>query len=132
MSTHGDWDGWIKYFLNGVSVQAQEAADLADRLLALQERYREELQAAHVTTNVLALIDQLFINPLIITRSAQAVLGVSAPTARGAIKTLENHGVVREVSGRSWGEDLSGRRDLPLAARRFLIRDAGKGYASIE
>jgi Fic family protein len=103
VSTDGDWDGWLSYFLAGVSVQAQEAADLADRLLAMQERYRAELMDSHVTANVLALVDQLFINPLVTTRRVQNLLGVSAPTARAAIKTLEQEGILRETSGRNWG-----------------------------
>lgn len=102
VSTHGDWDGWIHYFLIGVSTQAQEAADLADRLLALHNRYREELQAKHVTANALALIDALFENPLVYTKRAEMVLGVSAPTARATIKVLEDHGILREITNRNW------------------------------
>jgi Fic family protein len=102
VSTHGDWDNWIRYFLHGVSSQAQEAADLADQLVALHNRYREELQAEHVTANVLALIDALFENPLVYTSRVEHVLGVSAPTARSTIKTLEDHGVLREITNRSW------------------------------
>lgn len=102
VSTHGDWDGWIRYFLIGVSTQAQEAVDLADQLLALHNRYREELQAQHVTANVLTLIDALFENPLIYTRRAELVLDVSAPTARAAIKTLVKHGVLHEITNRNW------------------------------
>jgi len=102
VSTHGDWNGWIFYFLTGVSIQAQEAADLADRLLALHNRYREDLQAKHVTANVLALIDALFENPLMYTSRAETALGVSAPTARATIKVLEDHGVLREISNRKW------------------------------
>lgn len=102
VSTHGDWNGWIFYFLTGVSTQAQEAVDLADRLLELHNRYRERLQAKHVTANVLALIDALFENPLIYTRRAEAILDVSAPTARSTIKTLETEGVLREITKRSW------------------------------
>jgi Fic family protein len=103
VSTHGDWDSWIEYFLTGVYTQAKEAADLADQLVALHNRYRQELQAKHVTANALALIDALFYNPLVYTRRAETVLGVSAPTARATIKTLEDHGVVREITGRNWG-----------------------------
>lgn len=102
VSTHGDWNGWIFYFLNGVSVQAREAADLADRLVALHNRYRESLQAKHVTANVLALIDALFENPLMYTSRAEAVLGVSAPTARATIRTLETQGILREITDRRW------------------------------
>jgi Fic family protein len=104
VSTHGDWDRWVRFFLAGVRDQAREAADLADKLLALQARYRDRLQAAHVTVNVLALVDALFKNPLISASRAQSVLGVSPPTARAAIRTLAEHGIVREITGRSWGK----------------------------
>jgi Fic family protein len=56
-----------------------------------------------VTTNALALVDYLFENPFVSSARAQQVLGVSAPTARNTIKTLEGHGILREVTGRSWG-----------------------------
>lgn len=103
VSTHGDWDRWVRYFLEGVRQQADEAIELSDRLIALHARYREELQAKRVTANALALVDLLFENPLVYTGRAQAELGVSAPTARNTIKALEEHGVVREITGRSWG-----------------------------
>jgi Fic family protein len=102
VSTHGDWNDWILYVLTGISAQAQEAAELADRLLALHNRYRESLQAQHVTANALALIDALFENPLMYTRRAEEVLGVSAPTARATIKTLEDQGILREITDRRW------------------------------
>lgn len=103
VSTHGDWDAWLRYFLEGVRAQASEAADLADRLLALHARYRQELQRSRTTANALALVDQLFINPIVSASSVQRALGVSAPTARAAIRALEERGIVREITGRSWG-----------------------------
>jgi hypothetical protein len=60
--------------------ERRRAADLADQLLELHNRYRENLQAKHVTANALALIDALFENPLMYTSRAEAVLDVSAPT----------------------------------------------------
>jgi cell filamentation protein, protein adenylyltransferase len=102
VSTHGDWNDWIFYFLRGVSIQAQEAADLADRLLALHKRYRESLQAKRVTANVLALIDALFENPLVYATRAEEILKVSAPTARATIGTLEKEGILREITDRRW------------------------------
>jgi Fic family protein len=103
VSTHGDWDGWIRYFLRGVKEQADEAIELSDQLVALHGRYREELQAKHVTANALALVDLLFQNPLAYTSRVQEELGVSAPTAQNTIRALEEHGILREVTGRNWG-----------------------------
>jgi Fic family protein len=74
----------------------------ADRLLDLQARYRNALLAARATANTLALLDELFINPIIDAGRVQRVLSVSAPTARAALRMLEEHGILREVSGRQW------------------------------
>ena len=86
-------DRWVRYFLGGVKEQADEAAQQADQLMAhSHSRYREELQAQHVTANVLALIDALFVNPLADANRAQRVLGVSTQTARDTLRTLRNTG----------------------------------------
>ena len=103
VSTHGDWDAWLRYFLEGVREQALDAADLADRVLALHARYRQELQRSRATANALALVDHLFANPIVSASSVQRALGVSAPTARSTIRGLEERGFVREITGRSWG-----------------------------
>ena len=103
VSTHGDWDGWVRYVLEGVWTQAEEAATLADRLLELQARYRVELQSARATANALALVDALFTNPLMTTRRARELLRVSDPTARATIRTLEAAGILSEITSRRWG-----------------------------
>ena len=102
VSTDGDWQGWLRYFLRGVASQAQAAAESADRLFQLRESYRERLLAARATQGVLSLVDALFLNPVVDAARAQELLGVSAPTARAAIRTLEDEGILREVSGRRW------------------------------
>jgi Fic family protein len=101
VSTHGEWDHWIRYVLKGVRDQAAEAADLADRLLELQSTSRERLVARRATANAFALVDALFTNPLMTVRRARELLHVSHPTARAAIRTLEEVGLLREITGRS-------------------------------
>jgi len=36
------------------------------------------------------------------TRRAEAVLDVSAPTARATIRALEDQGILREITHRNW------------------------------
>lgn len=103
VSTHGDWNSWIVYFLEGVRMQARDAADLADKLLALQARYRESLQSARRTATALALVDHLFVNPIVSASSVRRALGVSPPTALSTLRALEEEGIVREITGRKWG-----------------------------
>ena len=50
----------------------------------------------------LALLDALFVNPYLTTTRASNELGVSLPTAREAIRTLQAVGMVRPTDDRAW------------------------------
>jgi Fic family protein len=104
VSTHGDWHGWLTYFLKGVAIQAQAAVDDAERLLDLQARYHDLLSKARARQAAHQLVDQLFTNPYVAAPRAAQVLEVSAPTARAAIRDLEAQGILRELTGRKWGQ----------------------------
>ena len=101
VSTHGDWESWLIYVLTGVREQAADAADLADRLLELQSRTRERLHRRRATANALALVDALFLNPLMTVARARELLNVTHPTARATIRSLEEAGILREITGRA-------------------------------
>jgi Fic family protein len=103
VSTHGDWDGWVRYVLEAVRTQADEAVALADELQNLLARYRDEIQKRRSSVKALALVDMLFVNPLFTARHVQDRLGVSAPTARTAVRALMDAGILRELDpARKW------------------------------
>lgn len=105
VSTHGDWDGWLRYVLEGVRQQADEAITLADRLQELNGRYRTQLHAARATVNALTLVDHLFVSPFVTNRSVKEVLGVSHPTARSTVQALQAIGILQEFDPeRRWGK----------------------------
>ncbi len=99
--THGDWHGWLIYFLNGVRWSAARASRQATQLLDLREHLRAKLDAL---PKALPLVDALFTNPYVNPPRLQKLLGISDPTARAMIVKLENLGVLREVTGRAWGK----------------------------
>ncbi len=97
--TDGDWDSWLAFFLDGVEQTAREALRQTARLVDLREEFRGQLLTK---PRALALIDHLFVNPYLTVKRAQTILGMSNPTARAAVATLEEMGVVGEVTGRPW------------------------------
>lgn len=99
--THGDWQGWLMYFLNGVRWSAARASRQAKQLLDLREQLRATLEAL---PKALPLVDVLFTNPYVNPPRLQKLLGISDPTARVMIAKLETLGVLREVTGRAWGK----------------------------
>ena len=104
VTTHGDWTGWLRYFLEGVRVQGQAAVQDAERLLDLQSHYHDRLVDAKARPAARDLVEPLFLNPYVNARRASAVLNVTSPTARAAIGDLVEHGILREITGRKWGQ----------------------------
>ncbi len=105
VSTHGDWDSWLQYVLEGVRVQADSAIRLADRLQHLNGVYRIQLHEVRSTGSAFALVDHLFVSPYVTARSVQDALGVSAPTARSSIRALCELNILREFDPeRKWGK----------------------------
>ena len=98
--TDGDWLGWLRFFLKGVLETAREGVRQAGRLMELREKLRKRLQAK---PRVLSLVDALFANPYMSVGRAEKILNVTNPTARQAVRTLLEHGLLEEITGRAWG-----------------------------
>ncbi len=94
---HGDWEGWLRFFLQGVRVTASEATATAARIIALQERHRH--QVAGVSGNALKLLDHLFQQPLVNIKTVMARLEVSFPTAAKLVASFEELGILEEFTG---------------------------------
>lgn len=107
--THGDWNGWLHYFLAGVEWSALRAARQARQLLSLRESMRARVASQ---PRALALVDPLFENPYLDANRVKQRLGVSDPTARKALSALQQAGLIEETSGRSWGRQYLARAVL--------------------
>ena len=99
--THGDWLGWLRFFIAGVTEIALEAVGQAGRLMDLREKFRARLRDK---AKALALLDELFLNPYMSVARAERVLKVSNPTARQAVALLQRKGMLEEMTGRTWGK----------------------------
>ena len=109
--THGDWKGWLRWFLRGVEITARDAAQRAAQLMAMRESYRGQLAGKATATR---LLDGLFVNPYVSVRRAAQFLGCSSPTAAKAIEQLVQRGVLAEATGRQWGRLFLARQILEL------------------
>ncbi len=94
----GDWEGWLRFFLDGVATTATEATETAERIFELREQHRATV-IEETGPNGLLLLSELFRRPLINVKVAALVLGVTFPTANRLIARFEELGLVREVTG---------------------------------
>lgn len=95
---NGDWEGWTKFFLRGVTQTGLEAFETARKVIAFREQAVRT--AGALGSNELKLVEFLFGHPLTDIQTAQRHLGVSYNTAAGAIGRLEKAGLLSETTGR--------------------------------
>jgi Fic family protein len=95
----GDWEGWMRFFLQGVVVTANEAVDTAERIFDLRERHRSLVIESGVGPNGLKLLSTLFIQPLTNVNRVAASVDVSFPTANRLVSKFEELGILTEVTG---------------------------------
>jgi len=112
VSQNGKWEGWLLFFLRGVSVEASDASRRAGKLFELRETYRERFQREGARPNLLTAVNHLFENPVTSIRELAEVMGVSFEAARRLVGSLEERGVLEEITGR--------RRNRVYAAREIL------------
>jgi Fic family protein len=93
----GNWEEWLRFFFDGIITTSAAATTTARRLLDLFATHRKLL--AEESATVLRLHERLQQHPVISTMAAAQALGVTHPTATKALRTLERHGIVREVTG---------------------------------
>lgn len=100
--THGDWEGWLAYFLEGVKVIADESVGMIRDLFEIVERDRSPyLESGSATVPGARLFESLARNPIVTVKSAVRICETTKPTASKAIASLCDAGILEETSGRS-------------------------------
>jgi Fic family protein len=95
----GDWEGWTRFFLEGVAETATEATRTAEKIFDLREKHRSEVIEHQLGQNALRLISLLFRHPIVNVRLVQSDLEVAWGTANKLLAQLEELGLVRETTG---------------------------------
>lgn len=98
--THGDWEGWIKFFLEGVTHAAETAEQSIVALASLINTDRRRLlQVPRITSVSLRLFELLPVMPIFSIDQVRERLNTTFPTATAAVKALEKLGIVVEQTG---------------------------------
>lgn len=114
VSTQGDWDGWMRFFLEGVAVGSRDVIERARRLVELRGDYHRRLQVTRSSALVLKLVDHLFESPAIRIGMAQEHLGVTFRAASQNVQKLVEAGILHETTGRDRNRVFVAREILAL------------------
>lgn len=96
----GDWERWLRFFLDGVSQTAIQAAQTARELMELATADEARIQTlGRGASSALRLHQLLRQKPIIAIATASKHLGLSVPTVTASLARLQKLKVVRESTG---------------------------------
>lgn len=114
----GDWEAWLRFFLDGVAETAEGATEAARQILALFAEDRARIEAlGRGAGSALRLHDLLKARPLLSVSAATAQLHLSHPTVGSTMARLVELGILRETTGRQRGRLFAYGRYIDILSR---------------
>lgn len=94
-----NYEQWVKFFLRAIHFSAEDASQTIEKLSGLHDRNTEKIQKlGRASATALKVFHYLEQNPIIdISKTAQE-LGISFSTTSGAIRRLEEQGILVQTN----------------------------------
>jgi Fic family protein len=114
----GDWEGWVSFFLDGVSAASADAersiVDVASLITADRKRLLASAKAGPISYRLFELLPMM---PRFRVEHVRQRLETTFPTASAAVKLLEDLGILAELTGRKKNRIYSYRAYVDLLSR---------------
>ena len=100
---NGDWESWLKFFIQGVESVSLQATQTARQIVELREKHRSLIvqKFGQVAGNGLIVLENLFSQPIISVNRIMELTGVSFAAANTLRGRLEDVGVLVEITGQA-------------------------------
>ncbi len=99
VSSNGEWEDWIRFFLSVLEASCNRTVETIDRILGLQHAYHATARAASRSNNISGVIDMLFESPVIQPADIVKNLEITDAAARNILRQLTELGFLSEWRG---------------------------------
>jgi Fic family protein len=98
----GDWEGWLEFFLIGISEVSVQATETARRILVLREQHREAIteNLGRAAGNGHKILESLYKRPIVRVNDIQKLTGTSYPAANELVSRLTKLEILKEITAR--------------------------------
>ena len=116
--THGDWEGWLRFYLIGVEAVANQAADTVTALMKLFDKDRKRiLSLGRAAGSALQVYDVLRRKIVVSIPGVAKQAGITWPTAKAALERLRVLRIVAETTGRQRDRLYTYTKQLEILGR---------------
>jgi len=99
--THGAWEEWLAFFLEGTEITARSAAEATKQILTLFAKDRDRIQTiGRAASSALRVHEYMQKKPLVGIGAVADELKLSIPTVTVALDHLVRLGIAEEVTGK--------------------------------
>jgi len=98
VSATNNWASWVEFCLEGVIVQANDAAERCRKLLDLRDKLIRKLRDTGGNTRLVTAIDQLVRNPVMTIAEHARRANVTYPTAKTDLERLAELGILKVIA----------------------------------
>lgn len=88
ISREGDWTGWIKFFLQAITMQAKSNVQRVRLIMALYEQTKDQVRELTHSQHTTQLVDTLFDRPIFRVSDFVQRSGINKPTLHGLLRQL--------------------------------------------
>lgn len=109
----GDWERWLEFFLEGVFISAKNAVDTAFAIKNIFEEDEQKMASlGRLRFSTMKVFEFMKLLPQLDVPFLSTQLKISAPTARKALNSMVDLGVLEEITNQ--------KRDKIYVYRRYL------------
>jgi len=110
-----DIEGWLKFFLDGITITAKEAVETSKKIIKLREEDMKRIftlgRSVHKATLV---FNHLFHTPLVTIKDVEKITGLKNPNALALINKLVDLEILTETTGRKRNKVFAYERYIKL------------------
>ena len=100
---HGDWEGWLTFFLQGVAEVSGQAAETARKILVLREDHRRRIndRLGRMAGDGHRVLDHLYEKPIVSVEDVRGITRTTFQAANVLVARLTEAEILQEMTGRS-------------------------------
>ena len=97
----GEFESWIKFFLQGIASVAEGACETSNKIINLKDKDKQRIIETNKASSKVAIFhEKLFDRPIVSIKDIAKIMNTTFPTANSICSKLVNLGIFKEITGK--------------------------------
>ena len=97
----GEFESWIKFFLQGIANVAEGACETSNKIINLKDKDKQRIIETNKASSRVAIFhEKLFDRPIVSIKDIAEIMNTTFPTANSICGKLVNLGIFKEITGK--------------------------------